>query len=166
MFMQRSLLIGLVSIIPLGISILINFALMGTLNIYLNMGTALMSNIAIGIGVDYTIHYLNGYLLLRKKGESKKFATIHTTVRSGQAILINAFSVAAGFLVMLLSSFVPLINSGWLISLTMLTTSFSALTFIPVILNQFEKFTLLKKTPCFILKLKGLKCNKKLKVQS
>ncbi|PKL11775.1 MAG: hypothetical protein CVV50_05240, partial [Spirochaetae bacterium HGW-Spirochaetae-6] len=136
--MQKSFLIGLISIIPLGLAILINFGMMGFLGISLDVGTAIISNIAIGIGVDYTIHYLNGYLLLIKKGENKKQATLHTTIRSGEAILINALSVAAGFAVLCFSSFLPIISTGWLIALTMLTTSFSALTFIPVILNRLK----------------------------
>ena len=133
--MFKSLLIGSISILPLLIAIVFNFAIMALFNVHLDVATAIIANIAIGTGVDYTIHFLNGYTILRKKGETKEQAIINTGVRNGKAILINALSVAAGFLVLCLSNFKPLINVGWIIALTMITTSFLALTLIPTILS-------------------------------
>jgi hydrophobe/amphiphile efflux-3 (HAE3) family protein len=142
--MQRSFFIGVLSIIPLGLAILINFGIMGFFGVHLDVATAIIASIAIGIGVDYTIHYLNGYLSALRRGKDRRTATVKTTVRSGRAILINAVSVAAGFLVLCFSSFLPLINVGWLIALTMLTTAFSALTLIPVFLNKIRLNNLTK----------------------
>lgn len=143
--MYRSLILGLVSIIPLSLAILINFCLMGVFGIHLDAATAVIANMAIGIGVDYTIHYFSGYLHGLKEGLSKNESTLSTTVRTGNAVLVNAFSVACGFAVLCFSSFIPLIHTGWLIALTMLTTSFAALTFIPAILNKLKRFAIIKK---------------------
>lgn len=143
--MFRSLILGLVSIIPLSIAILINFALMSAFGIHLDGPTAVIANMAIGIGVDYTIHFFAGYLSSIKEGKGKTLATKETTLRSGNAILVNAFSVACGFIVLCFSSFLPLISNGWLVALTMLTTSFAALTFVPVILNKLKRFAILKR---------------------
>lgn len=142
-FMLRSMSLGFIGILPLGLAIIINFGLMGILGVHLDVATAIVANIAIGIGVDYTIHYTNGYLLMLQKGKTKEQACMHTAVRSGQAILINALSVAAGFLILCFSSFKPLIHAGWLIATTMVTTSFAALILVPVLLNlmKLKKWT-------------------------
>ncbi|HOJ50115.1 MAG TPA: MMPL family transporter [Spirochaetota bacterium] len=136
--MFKSIFIGSISILPLIVAIIFNFAIMAIFNVHLDVATAIISNIAIGTGVDYTIHFLNGYTILRKKGEDKEKAIINTSLRNGKAILINAISVAAGFLVLCFSSFKPLINVGWIIALTMITTSFLALTLVPVLLGTFN----------------------------
>jgi predicted RND superfamily exporter protein len=56
---QRRRLIG---VAPLSISILLNFAIMGVAGIKLNIGTALVASISVGIGIDYTIHYIEAYV--------------------------------------------------------------------------------------------------------
>jgi predicted RND superfamily exporter protein len=57
----RSVWAGAIGAVPLLLSILINFGIMGFLGINLDMVTSLISSIAIGIGIDYTIHFLNNY---------------------------------------------------------------------------------------------------------
>ena len=58
---------------------------------------------------------------------------------TGRAILYNAIAVLFGFAVLPFSSFVPLINFGALIALTMITTALASLTMIPAILVQIRK---------------------------
>ena len=57
----KSPIAGIYGIIPLAFSLVINFALMGYTGIKLDVGTAMVASIAIGIGVDYTIHFLHSY---------------------------------------------------------------------------------------------------------
>jgi len=54
----RSISAGLLSIIPLTISSIFTFGIMGFLGIRLETGTAIITAIGIGIGVDFAIHYL------------------------------------------------------------------------------------------------------------
>ena len=49
---------GMLSIIPLGFGIILNFGLMGIFGIDLNHMTALLSSVIIGVGVDFSIHYI------------------------------------------------------------------------------------------------------------
>jgi predicted RND superfamily exporter protein len=53
---SRSAAAGIVTAVPLAITILCNFAAMGFLGIKLNIGTALIASLAVGIGIDCTIH--------------------------------------------------------------------------------------------------------------
>jgi predicted RND superfamily exporter protein len=131
----RSVMAGLIGLAPLSISIMTNFAVMGFAGIKLNIGTAMVASTAIGIGIDYTIHYMaafhHEYLLTGGTGEFLR----RTFLTSGKAILFNAASVGAGFAVLCLSQFTMLAELGFLIALTMGTSALASLTILPVLLN-------------------------------
>lgn len=126
---------GIIGCLPLLISILINFGIMGFAGINLDMVTSLVSSIAIGIGIDYTIHFLNSYHWERLKSDDLSEVTKRTFRVSGKAIVANAVSVGAGFLVLCLSKFVVLRYIGLLVAVVMLTSSLPAMTILPLALN-------------------------------
>lgn len=134
----RSVIAGFYGIIPLAFALIINFGLMGHLGIKLDVGTAMVASIAIGIGVDYTIHFLHSYHQERLKEDDLYLVTQRTLTSTGKAIIFNAISVAAGFLVLLFSNFYPLIYLGFLIAVTMFTSSIASLTILPLLLNMFK----------------------------
>ena len=134
----RSFVAGLYGIIPLTISLLINFGIMGYTGIKLDIGTAMVASIAIGIGVDYTIHFLSAYYYERQRSDDLEEVCQNTILTAGKAIIFNAASVAAGFAVLLFSNFYPLVNLGLLVMLTMITSSIAAMTILPALLNLFQ----------------------------
>jgi hypothetical protein len=136
---------GIISIIPLTMTIMVNFGFMGLFGIKLDAGTALVASIAIGIGVDYTIHYINTFRLEAKNSSNIEGIIVHTTSHSGRAILINAISVTAGFLVLAFSSFNNIMNMGILVALTMVISSLSSITFIPAMLGIIKPKSLLSR---------------------
>ena len=131
---NKSFIAGLTGITPLSICILINFALMGFSGIKLNIGTSMMASLCVGIGIDYSIHYMEAYKREFKPGKPEDFLPA-TFALSGRAILINALSVGAGFAVLLLSQFIMLKDLGLLISFTMISSSLVCLCFLPVLLS-------------------------------
>jgi predicted RND superfamily exporter protein len=135
---NRSLAAGLIGIIPLSISILINFAVMGFLGIKLNIGTSMVASVSVGIGIDYTIHYIEAHKREYRASGGRGDYLRRALASSGKAIMINAVSVGAGFAVLLLSRFVMLEDLGLLIALTMGTSAFVSLTVIPVLLLVFK----------------------------
>ncbi len=140
----RSFSGGLFTIIPLSLAVLANFAIMGFLKIPLEIGSSIVSNAAIGIGVDYSIHFISRFrheiaaqgLAASNKGFFKAALTTATT--AGQAILYNAVAVAAGFLVMVFSLFMPLVRLGALVGVIMFTTSAGSILLLPVVLSIFK----------------------------
>ena len=92
----KSVVAGFYGIIPLAFSLIINFGLMGHLGIKLDVGTAMVASIAIGIGVDYTIHFLHSYHQNRIENDDLYQVTKETLSSTGKAIIFNAISVAAG----------------------------------------------------------------------
>jgi len=143
----RSFNAGVFGVTTLAIPIFLNFAVMGFFKIRLDAGTAMVASVAIGIGIDYTIHFLNAYHHERKATDNLDLVTTKALMTSGKAIVFNATAVAFGFLVFTFSNFLPLVNFGILIALTMLTSSLSAMTLLPVLLNIFK--------PKFISKISG-----------
>jgi hypothetical protein len=131
----RSPVAGIIGAIPLALSILFNFGLMGLVGINLDMVTSLIGSISIGIGVDYTIHFMTDYHTQWGLTHNADQATLRTLKVSGKAIAVNALSVGLGFLVLSLSQFIVLRYIGILVGVVMLTSSITALTILPAILN-------------------------------
>jgi hydrophobe/amphiphile efflux-3 (HAE3) family protein len=135
-FMFRSIKLGLVGSIPVAISIAVNFGIMGLLNIPLTTSTALISSIAVGIGVDYAIHFIERYhQRLKETGDATnaaRFAMSHT----GRAVLLNAAIVIAGFMVLMFSVFPPNRQVGALVSLNMLTSFLATVTIMFLVLRK------------------------------
>lgn len=145
-FIFRSFNGGLFSLIPLLLTVAMNFGFLALLGGEITMSTMLVASVAIGIGVDYTIHFLERFKLQLRQGDSLEEAYTTTVVTSGKAILVNATAVAAGFLVFLFSTFESQIMLGTLVAATMLFSSLGALTLLPAVI--------LKTKPSFLSKFK------------
>jgi uncharacterized protein len=130
----RSFIAGIFAAIPIISAIIILFGIMGYTGIPLNIVTVLVASIAVGIGIDYSIHVITHFNDSIKKGASISQALKDTIGISGKAIIINVSSVSVGFLVLLFSEMVPLQYFGMLIFLSMVASGLAALTFLPVIL--------------------------------
>ncbi len=140
----RSIAAGLIALIPLSVSILFNFCVMGLTGIKLNISTAIVASLAIGIGIDYTIHYISAYRHERLKTADLVVVKERAIRSSGRAIIFNAVAVGAGFAVLAASQFNPLMFLGILIALTMATSSLAALVILPVVLDLFKPAFLMK----------------------
>jgi hydrophobe/amphiphile efflux-3 (HAE3) family protein len=131
MALFRSFSAGIIAAVPLLFSMVILFGLMGLVGIELNVATALLSSIMIGVGIDYTIHFLWRYKAERKKGLHDEEAARETLRTTGRGIIFNAFSVIIGFMALLLSTFVPVRFFGFLVVVSIFTCLVGALIVIP-----------------------------------
>ena len=102
------------------------------------MVTSLVAAIAIGIGIDYTVHFMNNYHKERLRTDDLTAVTVNTLQLSGKAIMVNAASVGFGFVVLCFSRFVVLRFVGFLVAVVMLTGSVAAMTILPMLLNIFK----------------------------
>lgn len=130
----RSISKGVYATIPIIATIIILFGFMGVTGIPLDIATVLVGSIALGIGIDYSIHIITGFnFYLKETGDAEK-AIEKTILSSGKAITINVLSVAAGFLVLIFSQIVPLQNFGILVAISMFGSGIGAITLLPIIL--------------------------------
>ena len=144
-FSNKSIAAGFIGITSLSVSILINFAVMGFLGIKLNLGTSMIASLAVGIGIDYTIHYMESFkreafdlAFFALPALEQRIFLVRTFAVSGKAIIINALSVGAGFAVLVLSNFNMLGDFGLLIAVTMGTSAIVSLTLMPALLLTFK----------------------------
>lgn len=138
--MFRKLSLGLIGAIPVIITAAISFGLMGLLNISLSTTTALVSSIAIGIGIDYAVHFIERYRIYAQQTGNKQQTITETMHHSGRAIAFNAFVVIMGFLVLLFSVFPPNRSLGALVSLNMFISFLATVTIMFLVLYKSNIF--------------------------
>lgn len=157
-FLMRSFNGGLISLTPIGFTLLVIFGFMGFSGIPMDIATVLVGSISIGIGIDYSIHFVSRFRKEFKKAGTELEALDRTLETTGKAILINVITVTTGFLVLILANLVPLQRFGILVAITMVGSGVGAITLLPAIIlltksgfiGNFQKF--IDKTNNFLTK--------------
>lgn len=140
MIFFRSMLLGLLSLIPLLFAIALNYILMVVFQIPLDVTTVLVSNVAIGVGVDDAIHFLLQYraqLDIHKR--DYKAAVLSTFRITGRPIVLTTVSIVAGLLMLCFASFKPIVYFGLLVSISLTAAMVSTLLFLPAFIMGFNK---------------------------
>lgn len=130
-FLMRSLSGGFIALIPIVFTLFVIFGFMGFTGIPLDIATVLVGSISIGIGIDYSIHFVSRFRNELKKSKTELEALDNTLETTGKAILINVLTVLMGFFVLILADLVPLQRFGILVGITMVASGFAALTLLP-----------------------------------
>jgi len=164
-FQLKSFWGGMIAVSPIVLTVLLNFAVMAYLNVPLDIATILVASIAIGIGIDYTIHFTNRFKVEFSKDVTPIEALEKTLKSTGRAILVNALSVSLGFLVLMFAQLIPIQRFGWLTATTMVFSAAGALTFLPALIlltkarfiGNFNRFDSLKNS--FKKKINSIKNN-------
>jgi predicted RND superfamily exporter protein len=142
----RSLAGGLLVLLPLATSALVNLGLMGWTGIPLAMGTAAISAMAVGIGADYAVYFIFRVREEFQRSGDLRIATATALTTSGKAIAYVASAVAGGYMCLALSFFKVHVLLGLLVALTMVVSSAATVAFLPsVILWVTPKFLQRKK---------------------
>jgi len=136
--MCGSVLGGLLTAIPVTIAAVINFGVLGWSGVPLSVTTALMSAMAIGIGVDFAIHFVVTYQNCRQRTVAPETAMHDTLSTAGMAIFYNCLVVVAGFLVLTFSEFLPNRALGLLVSLNMVVCYLGTVTLLAAALHRFQ----------------------------
>jgi len=130
----RSVRMGLLSMIPNAVPILIVFGLMGLSGITLNIGTSIIACTAIGISVDDTIHFMTEFGRRIREGSSRRKAVEETILAIGRPLIFTSVTLFFGFLILALSNFEMISSVGFLTGTTMLTALAADLMLLPAIL--------------------------------
>ena len=145
MLLFKSFVAGVIAGIPLAVSLVLMFGFMGFTGVTLDIATALISSIVIGVGVDYTIHFLWRYKIEMAKHSDPVMAVDHALSTTGRGIIFNALSVMVGFVVLLFSSFLPIRFFGTLIFLSIAVCLIGSIVLLPSICIVFRPAFLEKK---------------------
>lgn len=130
----RSALAGLLVLIPLSLAVLANFGVMGLTGIRLDIGTAAVSAMAVGVGADYAI-----YLIYRLREEVQKHGACDEALRvalatAGKAVIYVALAVGLGYSILMFTGFGMHTRLGFLVAVAMAVSCLSAITLLPAVL--------------------------------
>ena len=134
----RSISIALIAVIPNILPSLLILGLMGLVGIPLDIMTITIAAIAIGIGIDNAIHYISRFKteLLLDGDFVLSMYRAHNSI--GVSMFYTAATVAIGFLVLILSNFIPSIYFGIFMAIAMLSAVIVNLTLLPKLLILFK----------------------------
>jgi uncharacterized protein len=135
----QSLRIGLASLVPNMFPILLVIGAMGWFDVPVNIGTAMIAAVSMGLTIDASIFYLYGYRRSRQAGLSLEEALRTTHQGFGRALVFGTLALVIGFSVLALSRFIPLVYFGVLVSLAMLGGLIGNLLLLPILLRWVDK---------------------------
>ncbi|MYG94103.1 MAG: MMPL family transporter [Acidimicrobiia bacterium] len=133
-FSQSRPLLGLITIIPIAVTLSWLLGAMWVFGISYNMGTALMVVLTIGIGVDYTIHLTHRFLEELQESARVIDAIRGAMITTGGALLASALTTALGLLALLFSPLVPMQELGILAAVSILFGLIATFTVLPPLL--------------------------------
>ncbi len=138
MVLFRSVRLALAAIIPNIIAAGLILGLMGWIGIPLDIMTITIAAIAIGIGVDDSIHYVHRFRgeFLQDRNYWAAIKRCHNSI--ARAMYYTSVTVVLGFSILVLSNFIPTIHFGLLSGLAMMTALLANLVLLPILIATFR----------------------------
>ena len=134
MIVFRSTIKGIISVVPVAVTVLALYACMGYLGIYLEPATSMFAAIAIGVGVDFAIHLVDGLHKSMIEHDGDLTTVIQQTLSPiARACFFNSAALGIGFAVLLTSELPTLIRFGGLITVASFSSFLAALLFVPAL---------------------------------
>ncbi len=135
----RSLRMGLFSMIPNALPLIVGAGFVRLLNQPLDIGTVIVGSICLGIAVDDTIHFLSNFNRYVSEGSSVKEAIGKVLSSTAPALITTTMVLVATFGTFIFATFVPNQNFGIFVSIILTGALIIDLTFVPALLMTFQK---------------------------
>ncbi|MFO0960503.1 MAG: MMPL family transporter [Isosphaeraceae bacterium] len=132
--------LAVLAMLPTLLAVTMVLGLMGWLGIKLDIATALVGSVALGLSVDDTFHCLLQYGRLRKTMSFRE-ALFSSYSVSGPGVLLSSLAVAVGFSVLRFSQFVPFSNFGGMVAIATLGSSLGNVALLPACLALGHRIT-------------------------
>ncbi|MFH1726128.1 MAG: MMPL family transporter [Elusimicrobiota bacterium] len=133
---------GALSLVPNAYPVFVLFGVMGYFSIPLDVGTAMIASIAIGIAIDDTIHFMVRYNKEMRETADETKALERTIRAEATPVISTSLALALGFGILMASSFVPVIWFGALTALLMIVALLADLVITPMVLSYTRFVTL------------------------
>ncbi len=132
----RSIPLTLLAMIPTTWPVLLTLGAMGFLGIPLDIGTAMVASVLLGLGVDEALHLLTGYQRFRGQGLAREQAMDASLREVGRALFTSAGALAAGFLVLVFVPWKSLASFGFVTGVAIGASLLADLLLLPAILGS------------------------------
>jgi predicted RND superfamily exporter protein len=126
--------LAILAILPTMLAVSLALGLMGWLGIKLDLATALVASVALGLSVDDTFHCLLQFRRHQAAHDSFEHALFSSYAVTGPGVLLSSLAVAIGFLVLRFSEFVPFSNFGTMVGVATAGSSLGNLVLLPACL--------------------------------
>ncbi len=142
----RGPILAALAILPTLLAVALVLGLMGWLGIKLDMATALVASVALGLSVDDTFHCLLQFHRYRTSEpfEPSLFASYAVT---GPGVLLSSSAVAIGFLALRLSEFTPFSNFGAMVAIATAGSTIGNILLLPACLTLGERRRVARRQP-------------------
>lgn len=134
----RSLKIGLIALVPNMFPIVLVIGTMGWVGVPVNIASAMIASVSMGLTVDNSVHYLSAYRRIRRTGVSVSEAIDSTQTQVGRSLVFANIALVAGLSVLTMSQFIPLVYFGVLVSVAMLGGLAGNLFLLPLMLGRVD----------------------------
>ncbi len=135
----RSLSWAIAAMIPTLLPVLVTLGAMGAWGIYLDMGTAMVAAVVLGVAIDDTIHLLVQYRRRRGLGLDPGSAMHGAVLHVGRAVVTTSLAVSLGFFVLTLSSWASVASFGFLSGLAILAALAANLIVLPALVASIAR---------------------------
>src|SRR5687768_14622984 len=136
----RSWRFGALTIVPNVLPVLAVLGVMGYLDISMNIATAMVASVALGVVDDDTIHFINRYRREVSEGATTDEAIEQATIHEGRASLTTAIINSVGYAVLFLSEYKPTAWFGGLLALTMAVAFLAEVLLLPATIKLLPRF--------------------------
>jgi predicted RND superfamily exporter protein len=130
--------LGLLSVLPNVFPVVFFLGLMGWAGFRLNMATAIIASVAIGMVVDDTIHYFTHFKHEYRQSGDIRLAMRTALLKVGRALVFTSLVLVTGFLIFIFSQTRILLDFGILSSIAIFTALLGDLFIGPVLLSTFD----------------------------
>lgn len=155
----RNPILGLITVIPVGICIIWIIGTIYFIGYSFNIMTIMVTSLTIGIGIDYAIHATQRFRLTADRTGDVKKAVSKTIGHTGGALFIAALTTAAGFGMLVLAPMPPEQQFGIITSMTIIYSYIASIIVLPPILMKWGEWR--KKRKEYIISPKRYKKYKK-----
>jgi predicted RND superfamily exporter protein len=128
----RRITAALAGLVPIVITICAILGMLVMTGFNLDIMTANLSAIAIGVGVDYSIHLISGVYYHRRQGMSRQESVTSALNTVSRPVLANAFGLAIGFSALFFSPLQIHIQAASVMWVAMAVSSMAALLLVPI----------------------------------
>ena len=135
----RSLVLAALALLPTLLAVGLVLGLMGWMGIKLDMATALVASVALGLSVDDTFHCLLQFRHERSTFPFQKSLFDSYSV-TGPGVLLSSLAVAVGFAALWFSEFAPFANFGTMVGIATAGSTLGNLILLPACLTLGERW--------------------------
>ncbi|MCI5224365.1 MAG: RND transporter, partial [Candidatus Electrothrix sp. AR4] len=154
-FLFRSPIWGLLAMVPLTFTIGFIYGIIGLIGKDYDMPVAVLSSLALGLAVDFAIHFLQRTRMTMAKTGDWAAAIRDMFDDPARAILRNIIVIAIGFTPLLLAPLVPYQTVGIFLATIMFYSGFATLWILPALLTVMKGWVFKKELKAFGEKAKG-----------